>query len=194
MSSLLSLLHATAEWQAGLPPDCLASVRYLDAISLSIDRGDCVVVRHDDPAGARILLAALAGSPVALQARGWRGERQVFSGLRVRRAAIRSGVLPWILSGWRSAAERPSSVSHPRRAVAEPAVARPPAMSPLVHLFRASREGDVSTIEGGYWRRWARDERERGHAVVLVVGAGMLPQPGGSAVRELRLRDGRLGP
>lgn len=192
MSPLLSLVHATAEWQAGLPPDCLVSVRYLDAISLSIDRGDCLVVRHDDPAGARVLLAALAGSPATLQARGWRGERKAFSGLRIRRAAIRSAVLPWILSGWRMSLERPAGL--PLRAVAEPAVARPAVMPPLVHLFRASREGDVSTVEGECWRRWARDQREGGNAVVLVVGAEMLPQPGESAVRALRLRDGRLGP
>ena len=58
---LLSLVNASAEWEAGLPPRCRASVRLLDRVHVSVRQGDCIVVHHRDPSSATVLLAALRG-------------------------------------------------------------------------------------------------------------------------------------
>lgn len=202
---LLSLVNATAVWHAGLPPDCLASVRFLDALTLAIHRGDCAVIRHHDPAGAQMLLAALAGHPATFAPAHWTGERLAVHGLRVRRAAVRADVIPWILAGWHAAAatDGPERASPPR-AVAEPAVP----LAPVVHLLRASREGVLSSFEGRQWERWARAESRQGNAVVLVASSlprsarplGVsdhrppAPPRASPSVREFRFRDGRLLP
>ncbi len=214
MSVILSLSHATAEWRAGLPPQCMATVRFLDGVSLTIARGECVVVRHDDRYSAQILLAALAGSPLALRAEGWRGERKMQTGLRIRRSAIRLDVLPWLLDGWRSSAGKPTYAPKgipSLRAVAEPGASPPgPEGIARLHLLRASREGSVTLAEGRQWQRWARSEAGSAHAVVLVVsanarvslqashGASRPPVLCGAGaepaviVRQLQLHGGRL--
>ncbi|WP_331049266.1 hypothetical protein [Gemmatimonas sp.] len=194
-SPLLSLLNATAVWHSGLPPACLASVRFLDAVSLTVSRGDCIIIRHRDPAAAGVLLSVLAGHPATLSPAHWNGQRNASTGLRIRRAAIRVGAMPWILEGWQSIAPASASVSPPR-AVAEPSLTR----TPMVHLLRASRDATLSAFEGRQWQRWARSQAMQGNAVVLVAQAlpatppPRLGQSAAPSVRELQFRHGRLLP
>ncbi len=170
MSSLLSLHDATIEWRSGLPSRCVASVRYLDTLTLCIDHGDCVVIRHRDPASARVLLAALAGSPLALHPAFWRGDRRASVDLRIRRASIRAEAFAGILSGWGTARASPA---HPRPESMLRAVAERPAAHfrgvPLVHLLRVSRCGGISLSEAAHCEQWARRQCERGNAVVLLA-------------------------
>ncbi|WP_043581057.1 hypothetical protein [Gemmatimonas phototrophica] len=156
---LLALVDVTAEWHAGMPPMCSASVRLLDRVHFTVHRGDCVVVHHDDPAGARVLLAALAGSPALTVSQRWRGERRVAPQVRIRRCSITANALPHVLEGWREL--HSDAVSRRALPSDEP--------EPVVHLLRASRLGAVSAQEARQWRAWARRLRLSQGAVVAVA-------------------------
>jgi hypothetical protein len=206
---LLALVDASAEVQAGIPPHCSASVRLLDRVHFTVHGGDCVVVHHEDPAGARVLLAALAGSPALVPGRMWRGRRHCAPHVRVRRAAIRAASLDALLEGWRDLdAGRNATRALPFEQ--EVLGDHPPA----VHLLRASRAGRATESELRQWRTWARRERASGGAVVIVARpsesplpslptrpqlVAEQPLPAGSAesyltpsLREVLLRHGRL--
>lgn len=157
---LLALVGASAEWHAGVPPACAASVRLLDRVHFTVHRGDCLVVHHNDPAGARVFLAALAGSSALVSAPGWVGERRCAGHLRVRRCAVRVEVVASVLHGWQATPTR------------EPVEVEASNASPVVHLLRASRDGGLTRPDGDAWRRWAERERARGGAVVIVARAG----------------------
>jgi hypothetical protein len=154
-SPLLALVGASAEWHAGTPPACTASVRLLDRVHFAVHRGDCVVVYHADPAGARVLLAALAGSAALLAAPGWFGERRAARHVQVRRCAVRAEVVASVLAGWQASAADVRA-DHPA----------------VVHLLRASRSGYVTHDDSRQWARWAEQERVRGGAIVVVARAG----------------------
>ncbi|MFN8861990.1 MAG: hypothetical protein ACK6DP_14490 [Gemmatimonas sp.] len=151
-SPLLALVGASVERYAGTPPACLASVRLLHRVHLAVHRGDCVVVHHADPAGARVLLAALAGSTALLTAPGWDGERQADRHVRVRRCAVRTDVVASVLAGWQAPGLGPRND-------------RPP----VVHLLRATRSGYVTRDDSRQWVRWAERERAAGGALVVLV-------------------------
>lgn len=163
----------------------MLSMRYLNAITLTIKAGDCVVVQHNDPQRASVLLGALAGDPLVLNSPGLCGSRATFPGLRIRRASVHAEVLDHILKGWREGLETRSGVMReaapasaalpipdlppvPMRAVAER-----PAKAPVVHLLRLTRKtNQASTIPpllSSQWRKWAAAEAGLLHAVVLLV-------------------------
>lgn len=154
-SPLLALVDASAEWHAGTPPACAASVRLLDRVHFAVHRGECVVVQHGDPASARVLLSALSGTAALLNAPGWRGERRAGPQVHVRRCAVRSEVVASVLIGWQA-----------------PGVAWAEGQPAVVHLLRASREGYVTPEDRRQWTRWAARERVRGGAIVLVARTG----------------------
>jgi len=160
---LLALQDVTAEWQAGLAPavhpSCYVMVRLLDRVDLCVSPGDCVFVYHADPAGARVLLAALEGEPRLVDTRWWRGVRHAAPGIRLRRTSIRAALADDIRSGWR---EPPA----PSRSDV-----RPSAATPTVHLLRASRSGSASSTERRAWRQWASATRQSGGAVVVLAAA-----------------------
>ncbi len=162
---LLALQDVTAEWQAGLAPavhpSCHVMVRLLDRVDLCVSPGDCVFVYHSDPAGARVLLAALEGEPRLTQTRWWRGERHAAPGVRLRRTSIRVALADDIRAGW---LELPSPLASARDGSL---VA--PAATPTVHLLRASRGGAVSSGERRAWRQWAASTRRGGGAVVVLA-------------------------
>lgn len=207
MNHLLSLSSASVEMRAGLPPHCHAAVRLLDDVSLSVAPGDCVLVRHHDPAGARVFLSVLAGMPIHAALPSFSGERQERTGLRIRRTSVRAGVLPWVISGWgrRVGASEiglvKSDDSEAPRAVAERA-----SPAPVVHLLRVSRIGSVNPLDGWQWKQWASREYAQDNAVVLLVQRGPVVARGrgrerpamkvrtehGPCHRELSLVDGRL--
>jgi hypothetical protein len=128
-------------------------------VHFTVHRGDCVVVHHDDPAGARVLLAALAGTPALTISQRWRGERHVAPQVRVRRCSISADALPHILEGWRELSG--DAVSQRALPSDEP--------EPVVHLLRASRSGVVSGQEARQWRAWARRLRLHQGAVVAIA-------------------------
>lgn len=165
-SPLLALVGATAEWHAGTPPSCSARVRVLDRVHFTVHRGDCVVVHHDDPASARVLLAALAGSPALLGGRRMSGARLAAPTVRIRRCSVTADALDAVLDGWRDL--RPDAAAMPSTSGGAPGVA--------VHLLRASRRAPLATREYEQWRAWARRVRLEGGAVVAVA----TPQPVGA--------------
>lgn len=166
-AALLALIGATAEWRAGQAPTCLASVRLLDHVDFAVHGGECVVVHHDDPAGVRVLLAALSGHPRLVNGLAWRGARDALDAVRIRRSSIRADLVAPIVGGWRVAVPRSWRIGE----------------RPTVHLLRASRTGAASTAapgaqgepegcaEAGHraWREWAADQRRRGGAIVIVA-------------------------
>ncbi|MBL0938241.1 MAG: hypothetical protein IBJ03_05075 [Gemmatimonadaceae bacterium] len=163
---LLALREVTAEWRAGMPPACSIAARMLDRVHLVVCRGDCVVVRHEDPAAARVLLAALEGGVPWHRLPGWNGTRTQAAGVRVRRASIRAAVIPAVLEGWRDLEVRSLEIAgQTGPGQVGPVVHR----SPVVHLLRGSREGAVPRHELQAWRRWARSRREAGGALVIVA-------------------------
>lgn len=177
---LLALVGASAEWQAGTPPSCSARVRLLDRIHFTVHRGDCVIVHHDDPAGARVLLAALAGHPALPLGRVLFGERRCATTVRIRRSSIRTDMVASILEGWRDA----------EHAVTSPACESPRELSlheaqPVVHLLRASREGSAQRVDARQWRAWAARERAAGGAVVIVARPEHAPVPAAGAPTTL---------
>ncbi len=164
---LLALQDVTAEWQAGLAPavhpSCHVMVRLLDRVDLCVSPGDCVFVYHTDPAGARVLLAALEGEPRLTRTRWWRGERLAAPGVRLRRTSIRATLADDIRTGWLQAPD-PLASERDR-------VAAAPAGTATVHLLRASRSGTVSSSERRAWRQWAESTRRGGGAVVILAPA-----------------------
>ncbi len=165
---LLALQDVTAEWQAGLAPtvhpSCHVMVRLLDRVDLCVSPGDCVFVYHCDPAGARVLLAALEGEPRLVETRWWHGVRHAAPGVRLRRASIRAALADDIREGWRevTATSLPTAPVPTRNETAAP---------PTVHLLRASRGGSASSTERRAWRQWATATRCAGGAVVVLAAA-----------------------
>lgn len=188
---LLALVNATAEWHAGLPGRCDARVRLLDRVQFTVHRGDCVVVHHDDPASARVLLAALGGHQ-ALTAGRLRGERLCGAGVRIRRCSIPVDAVSALQQGW----QQPP--------VPERTDVWSSEVSAAVHLLRASRNAAVSRSEFVQWQGWAQRVRTSGGAVVIVApftprSAPLLPFPSqlvgensgapASTLREPRAQD-----
>ncbi len=165
-SPLLALVGATAEWHAGTPPSCSAHVRVLDRVHFTVHRGDCVVVHHDDPASARVLLAALAGSPALLGGRRLSGARLAAPAVRIRRCSVTTDALDAVLDGWRDLRTDEAALQSTSFGTSGAAV----------HLLRASRRAPLSTRECDQWRSWARRVRREGGAVVAVA----TPQPVGA--------------
>lgn len=157
---LLVLRDATAESRAGLAPHCAATVRLLDRVFFSVGAGECVLVQHRDPAGVRVLLAALAGTQPQL-ATALRGTRVVRPGVRVRRASIRADLVPTLMAAWQA----PTSISAPQAV-------------PTVHLLRASRRDASESHSHQAWSRWAAALHASGGALVIVADAddGMVPR------------------
>lgn len=160
-SPLLALVGATAEWHAGTPPSCSAHVRVLDRVHFTVHRGDCVVVHHDDPASARVLLAALAGSPALLAARRWSGRRLSAPAVRIRRCSVTTDALEAVVDGWRDVKPHDEAV---------PSVSANPSGA-AVHLLRASRTAYLPRRERDQWRAWAARMRREGGAVVAVASS-----------------------
>lgn len=220
---LLALQDVTAEWQAGLAPavhpSCHVMVRLLDRVDLRVSPGNCVFVYHSDPAGARVLLAALEGEPRLTQTRWWRGVRHAAPGVRLRRTSIRAVLADEIRAGWLQA-PAPLDSAGGRATVAHTAT---PTVTPTVHLLRASRSGAASSSERRAWRQWAESTRRDGGAVVVLAPANgggvplcapptdgdasmeparvarirepapdMIPQNRDSGLRALRLHHGRV--
>ncbi|MFN7459305.1 MAG: hypothetical protein ACK5U0_18170 [Gemmatimonas sp.] len=193
---LLSLVNASAEWQAGLPPRCRASVRLLDRVHVSVRQGDCIVVHHRDPSSATVLLAALRGHGALAAGAHLTGERHVGAGVRIRRCRISLDTMQAVQEGWRSA---------PREAAASPG-------RPVVYLLRATRRQPEVDGTRQQWREWAQRARAAGDALVLVTwhvphgddpaverprGALHEPTPHGYRLpgegsRVMRLHHGRL--
>ena len=155
---LLALVNATAEWQAGLPGLCSASVRLLDRVHFTVYRGDCVVVHHDDPASARVLLAALDGHHAGAVSRRLQGQRFCAPGVRIRRCSIPAAAVSALQTGWQHHVAAEASESDTR-----------PGTESVVHLLRASRHTDVSMLERAQWHGWAQRVRLRGGALVIVA-------------------------
>jgi len=134
-------------------------VRLLDRVDLCVSPGDCVFVYHSDPAGARVLLAALEGEPRLVETRWWHGVRHAAPGVRLRRASIRAALADDIREGWRE--------------VVGPSLhdVRSAGLTPTVHLLRASRSGTASSTERRAWRQWATAARQAGGAVVVLAAA-----------------------
>ena len=157
-------MNATAEWHAGLPGACSASVRLLDRIHFTVYRGDCVVVHHDDPASARVLLAALGGHEAQSVRRLLHGHRHCAPGVRIRRCSIPTDAVTALQSGW---TQRPAGDGcHPERPVAAESV---------VHLMRASRHAAITRHERTQWTAWAHRVRTTGGALVIVAPGTLRP-------------------
>lgn len=155
---LLALVNATAEWHAGVPGRCDAHVRLLDRVQFTVHRGDCVVVHHDDPASARVLLAALGGHHALLAGR-LHGERYCGVGVRIRRCSIPVEAVSAVQDGWQEPPE-PDRTDRWR-----------PEVGVAVHLLRASRSTHLSRSEQRQWFGWANRVRHTGGAVVIVAPA-----------------------
>jgi hypothetical protein len=192
---LLSLEGVTAEWHVGRWPHCVATVRLLDDVHFTVRPGECVLVHHDDPAGARVLLAALAGHPALLREplrpaprrqlrdplSGW---RVAHTALRVRRSSIRADLVAPLLAAWRDAPLAPNGIAASGH------------RTPVLHLLRASRAGQRCATDHDAWRAWACAQREAGGALIIVSDEGpgdaiagpvhrAPPAPGASARDEV---------
>jgi len=167
---LLALVNATAEWQAGLPGLCSASVRLLDRVHFTVYRGDCVVVHHDDPASARVLLAALDGHHAGAVSRRWQGQRICAPGVRIRRCSIPAAAVSALQTGWQHHVAAEAAEFGTRRGTES-----------VVHLLRASRHTGLSLHERAQWHGWAQRVRARGGALVIVAPGTRLPVPARAA-------------
>lgn len=174
----------------------MLSVCYLNSVSLSIQRGDCMVIQHNDPARASMLAGALAGDPLLLGRPCTQTERTAHTGLRIRRAAIQSEVLPFIVKGWHEGLNvyLGNTRQLPARAVAEHAE-----HAPVLHLLRVSRVKNSSSsfppTAGPQWQSWATNEASRQHAIVLLVQKGLESVPyqfGPKVPSNLQMVDGQL--
>jgi len=185
---LLALVNATAEWHAGVPSVCSASVRLLDRVHFTVYRGDCVVVHHDDPASAQVLLAALGGHQAFSVGRHLLGERRCAPGVRIRRCSIPIGALAALHE---SAADiAAESATDGGRSSGR----RNGAGDSVVHLLRASRQLPLSAAEQRQWRSWGYRVLANGGAMVVVarperdaacaLPAGPLAFGGTEALRE----------
>lgn len=159
--SLLALQEATVVREAGIPPSCRISVRLIDRVDLQIRSGDCLVVRHDTPATAEILVGLLAQPRSHSSSLVIHGVRRAAPALRVRRASIPAGVVSSLVDGW--GAEAPPSIS----------TTASPLQRPVLHVLRATRPM-ASVASGGRdqleaWRAWGASRRAEGGAVVVVV-------------------------
>ena len=180
---LMAIHHASARRITGVPTVCAMSVRLLDGIDLTIQSGDCVMIRHASPATAAVLISLLRdetpGPAVQLSA-----YRQSRPRLRVRRASIGAHVVPAILEGWRSA----------------PAGGVPVPGPPVVYALRSSRRvtGAMAAGSGADaahgaqiagWEHWARRVRDSGGAVVIIAedfpAHGMDAMPSSASGRPL---------
>lgn len=180
--SLLALRAASVVREAGLSPSCRISVRLIDRIDLQIRSGDCLVVRHDTPATAEILVGLLTQERSAAPSFVIAGTRYSAPALRVRRASLPHDMVDSLVEGWRAEAPRP---------IPWPTL---PATRPVLHVLRATRRTSPVTASGRdpceAWRAWGAARRAEGGAVVVVVdratddhGAGALiraPSRGGS--------------
>lgn len=166
-SPLLALVNATVEWRAGLEPRCSTHVRLLDRVHVAVHRGECVVVQHDDPAGAQVLLAALGGSRALMPGRRLRGARYCAPGVRIRRCSVSLEAADALQEGWAASPRRESAV----RGVGDDLEAGRLGASPgpVVHLVRASRCLSLASAERRAWVRWAESRQRAGGALVLVV-------------------------
>jgi hypothetical protein len=198
--ALLALVGATAEWQVGIAPSCLATVRLLHEVDFTVRAGECVLVHHDEPAGVRVLMAALSGHPRVITGGVLRGSRVVTPGVRVRRGSIRRDLVAPIVAGWRAA-----------RAAVDARVPRSAPPPHIVHLLRASRgayptPGNAASRpaspvvaarspgDDDAWRAWAFAQVRCGGALVIVAdtrGDGIMgpqarqsPGPGPTAAHH----------
>lgn len=168
---LLALRGASAEWRVGVTPHCAATVRLLDRVSFAVAAGECVVVQHRDPAGVRVLLAALAGElhqPTATV----RGTRIVRAGVRVRRTSIRTDLVATLVAAWQAPATAHRSAA------------------PAVHLLRASRRATGSEHDHAEWFAWAAAQRASGGALVIVADLDSDTGPPGRPVTVPRTPSG----
>lgn len=189
---LLALVNATAEWHAGVPSVCSASVRLLDRVHFTVYRGDCVVVHHDDPASAQVLLAALGGHRASPIGRHLLGERRCAPGVRIRRCSIPVGALAALHE---SATDIATEVATGRVTDGgRSSEWRHGVGDPVVHLLRASRQLSLTAAEQRQWRSWGRRVLADGGAMVVVArpegeearapAAGPLALGGAEALRE----------
>lgn len=153
---LLSMAQASADVTAGIPGRCALSVRVLDDVSLSIHAGELLLLQAPEALAQTLLLAAMAGGPLAAGHRYVRATRNAATGLRIRRAALHHDAIPEIMRGWQDA--RGASV---------------PPTSGTVYLLRAMHprvtdSGPLTPRAAAEWRRWGRSAHERRDGVMIV--------------------------
>ncbi len=153
---LLALRDASVEWQVGLSSRCAATVRVLDRVYFAVAPSECILVHHNDPASVSVLLAALAGDlrHRAPASRGAiRGTHIARAGVRIRRTSIRVDLIATLMRAWET--------GRPREILTM--------VTPTVHLLRASRHAVSTPEDHAAWTQWARSERARGGAIVIVT-------------------------
>jgi hypothetical protein len=196
---LIELHSATVAWHAGLAPSCFTSVRLLDQVHFTVHAGECIVVRHNDATGARLLSAALAGT-ARLDTHQALTTRRLRLGVRVRRARIHADLVAPITTAWQQ-----SGAAQRATGAAEPPLRHGSANAPrkaTVHLLRATRTthhgpGDARAHRylpaADEWERWAAAMCQGGHAIVLLVARDDDPRVSPFADpgrRPSQLRDG----
>lgn len=210
-------LHETVAAGFG---NAMLVVRTLDDVSLSVHRGDLVLVSGAPGAGAASLLATLAGTRRISQ-----GSREVTPGARVRRAVVTPSARDAIVAGWMAnegAIEapyrhggvptayllrvRPTSTLRPARDRRH--FPQPSGLDTNAHCARKDsdertdtkrrRENRESTDSTGSWSAWASALRREGGAIVLwdsVAGRRGVPATTAampsSRLPEVRVREHR---
>lgn len=201
-AALLELRDTSVTWRAGVP-GCLVTLRLLERLHLAVHAGDCVLIRHADPAAAQVLVATLSGQHALdrLQRIGQcRVVRDAHPTLRVRRTSISESLVDLLCTAWRAPA-----ADHTPGASGMPLID-----APVLHILRASRRApalsafnaDATVEQEDAWRAWAHAQRERGGALVVLHDTRTAPgqvervrepdPPWGTQHRALRLAGGRL--
>lgn len=202
--ALLELRDTSITWRAGVP-GCLVTLRLLDRLHLVVHAGDCVLIRHADPAAAQVLVATLTGRNALdrLQRMGnCRIVREAHPTLRVRRTSIAESLVDVLCTAWRTPVEEPTR--------AQSSSALPQVDAPVLHVLRASRRAAAPSALGLHaageqvraWRAWVHAQRTRGGALVVLHDTRTAPEPvervrepeplWGTQHRALRLTVGRL--
>lgn len=203
-SALLELRDTSVTWRAGVP-GCLVTLRLLDRLHLVVHAGDCVLIRHADPAAAQVLVATLSGQSALdrLQRIGnCRVVRETHPTLRVRRTSIAESLVDVLCAAWRTPVDE--------RVRAASSCAAPLIDAPVLHVLRASRRTAAPSALGAQaaqaqehtWRTWVQAQRMRGGALVVLHDTRTAPEPvgrvrepeppWGTQHRALRLSAGRL--
>lgn len=154
---LIALDNVSVATAAGINGLGFCTVRILDSVSLSIFRGDMVLLRGSRDHASATLLRILAAD--ARLARLTSGTRDAHPALIVRDGVVPAHAILPIMNAWTDAAPSPL----PRAFT--PARRIP---NPIVYLLRASER--VESFERGVedWSYWSASLRRQGGTIVIA--------------------------
>ncbi len=157
--TLIALDNVSLSISAGIEGKGLCSVRLLESVSLSVNRGELLIVDSGDEKGGKSILQALNG--VSLKHSASKGNRFAVSPLEVHRGAVPTLAISQIACAWQLA------TLTGRMSVC--GVRKP---CPRVYLLRVDDKLSCTPNHIQRWYDWGLKQRLSNFAMV-VVGKGV---------------------